>query len=144
MSDRERATARRERPPHRFDPWSAPTLLAGADRRGPDHRLRCACHGGERGVSDQSWSFLLIDIPLVAVSAAAGLIVTHRLRWALAGGCPETPRTVARKAEREFLGTGQALLGSQEGRMTYSLLRYETFAMKRIETAYLRLVKSEA
>jgi hypothetical protein len=29
-----------------------------------------------------SWSFLLIDIPLVAVSAAAGLIVTHRLRWA--------------------------------------------------------------
>jgi len=29
-----------------------------------------------------SWSFLLIDIPLVAVSAAAGLFVTHRLRWA--------------------------------------------------------------
>jgi hypothetical protein len=29
-----------------------------------------------------SWSFLLIDIPLVAISAAAGLIVTHRLRWA--------------------------------------------------------------
>ncbi len=29
-----------------------------------------------------SWSFLLIDIPLVAVSAAAGLIVTHRVRWA--------------------------------------------------------------
>jgi hypothetical protein len=28
-----------------------------------------------------SWSFLLIDIPLVAVSAAAGLFVTHRLRW---------------------------------------------------------------
>ena len=27
------------------------------------------------------WSFLLIDIPLVAVSAAAGLYVTHRLRW---------------------------------------------------------------
>ena len=29
-----------------------------------------------------SWSFLLIDIPLVAVSAAAGLFMTHRLRWA--------------------------------------------------------------
>jgi hypothetical protein len=29
-----------------------------------------------------SWSFLLIDIPLVAVSGAAGLFVTHRLRWA--------------------------------------------------------------
>jgi hypothetical protein len=29
-----------------------------------------------------SWSFLLIDIPLVAVSAAASLFVTHRLRWA--------------------------------------------------------------
>jgi len=29
-----------------------------------------------------SWSFLLIDIPLVAVSAAACLFVTHRLRWA--------------------------------------------------------------
>jgi xanthosine utilization system XapX-like protein len=29
-----------------------------------------------------SWSFLLIDIPLVAVSAAASLYVTHRLRWA--------------------------------------------------------------
>jgi len=29
-----------------------------------------------------SWSFLLIDIPLVAVSAAAGLFLTHRLRWA--------------------------------------------------------------
>jgi len=29
-----------------------------------------------------SWSFLLIDIPLVAVSSAAGLFVTHRLRWA--------------------------------------------------------------
>ena len=28
-----------------------------------------------------SWSFLLIDIPLVAVSAAASLYVTHRLRW---------------------------------------------------------------
>jgi hypothetical protein len=26
-----------------------------------------------------SWSFLLIDIPLVAVSAAAGLFVTHHL-----------------------------------------------------------------
>ena len=33
-----------------------------------------------------SWSFLLIDIPLVAVSAVAGLFVTHRLRW------PRTPR----------------------------------------------------
>jgi hypothetical protein len=29
-----------------------------------------------------SWSFLMIDIPLVAVSAAASLYVTHRLRWA--------------------------------------------------------------
>lgn len=29
-----------------------------------------------------SWSFLLIDIPLVAGSAAAALLVTHRLRWA--------------------------------------------------------------
>jgi len=29
-----------------------------------------------------SWSFLLIDIPLVAVSAAAGLFVTHLLREA--------------------------------------------------------------
>ena len=29
-----------------------------------------------------NWSFLLIDIPLVAVSAAACLYVTHRLRWA--------------------------------------------------------------
>ena len=29
-----------------------------------------------------SWSFLLIDIPLVTVSAAAGLFVTHRLGWA--------------------------------------------------------------
>lgn len=29
-----------------------------------------------------SWSFLLIDIPLVAISAAASLILTHRLRWA--------------------------------------------------------------
>jgi hypothetical protein len=29
-----------------------------------------------------SWSFLLIDIPLVAVSAAASLFVAHRLRWA--------------------------------------------------------------
>jgi hypothetical protein len=28
-----------------------------------------------------SWSFLLIDIPLVALSAAAGLFVMHRLRW---------------------------------------------------------------
>ena len=28
-----------------------------------------------------SWSFLLIDIPLVAVSAVAGLFVTNRLRW---------------------------------------------------------------
>jgi hypothetical protein len=29
-----------------------------------------------------SWSFLLIGIPLVAVSAAAGLFVADRLRWA--------------------------------------------------------------
>jgi xanthosine utilization system XapX-like protein len=29
-----------------------------------------------------SWSFLIIDIPLVAISAAAGLFLTHRLRWA--------------------------------------------------------------
>jgi hypothetical protein len=28
-----------------------------------------------------SWSFLLIYIPLVGVSAAAGLFVMHRLRW---------------------------------------------------------------
>jgi hypothetical protein len=28
-----------------------------------------------------SWSFFLIDIPLVAVSVAAGLFVTHRLWW---------------------------------------------------------------
>src|SRR5215213_11793242 len=53
VSDRGRATARRERPGDRFNPRSAPTLLAGADRCGPDHRLRCACHGSERRVSDQ-------------------------------------------------------------------------------------------
>ena len=29
-----------------------------------------------------SWSFLLIDIPLVAISAVASLYVTHRLAWA--------------------------------------------------------------
>jgi hypothetical protein len=29
-----------------------------------------------------SWSFLLIDIPLVALCAAASLFVTHRLRQA--------------------------------------------------------------
>jgi hypothetical protein len=29
-----------------------------------------------------SWSFLLIDIPLVAVSATSSLFITHRLRWA--------------------------------------------------------------
>jgi hypothetical protein len=29
-----------------------------------------------------SWSFLLIDIPLVALSAAASLFVTHRLQQA--------------------------------------------------------------
>ena len=29
-----------------------------------------------------SWSFLLIDIPLVAISAAASLFLTHRLWWA--------------------------------------------------------------
>ena len=40
--------------------------------------------GGEYLIS---WSFLLIDIPLVAVSAAASLYVTHRLRWA-----PRRPR----------------------------------------------------
>jgi len=33
-----------------------------------------------------SWSFLLIDIPLVAVSAATSLFVTHRLRWARRSG----------------------------------------------------------
>ena len=36
-------------------------------------------------VSDEyliSWSFLLVDVPLVAISAGAGLFVTHRLRWA--------------------------------------------------------------
>lgn len=34
-----------------------------------------------------SWSFLLIDIPLVALSAAASLFVMHRLRSA-----PRRPR----------------------------------------------------
>jgi hypothetical protein len=29
-----------------------------------------------------SWAFLLIDVPLVAVSTAVGLVVVHRLRWA--------------------------------------------------------------
>ena len=29
-----------------------------------------------------SWAFLLIDVPLVAVSTGVGLIVVHRLRWA--------------------------------------------------------------
>jgi hypothetical protein len=29
-----------------------------------------------------SWSFLLVDIPLVGISAGAGLFMTHRLRWA--------------------------------------------------------------
>jgi hypothetical protein len=53
VSDRGRASARRERPGDRFDPRSSPTLFAGADRRGPDNRLRCACHGSERRVSDQ-------------------------------------------------------------------------------------------
>jgi hypothetical protein len=28
-----------------------------------------------------SWSFLLIDIPLVAVAAVAGMYVMHRLVW---------------------------------------------------------------
>ncbi|MFN2494381.1 MAG: hypothetical protein ABR608_00515 [Pseudonocardiaceae bacterium] len=28
-----------------------------------------------------SWGFLLIDIPLVGISAAASLVLTHRLRW---------------------------------------------------------------
>ncbi len=28
-----------------------------------------------------SWAFLLIDVPLVAISTAVGLVVTHRLRW---------------------------------------------------------------
>src|SRR5215216_3469354 len=53
VSDRGRATSRRERLGDRFDPWSAPTFLAGADRRGPDRRLRCTCHGGKRRVPDQ-------------------------------------------------------------------------------------------
>src|SRR5215208_3770200 len=35
VSDRGRATARRERPGDRFDPRSTPPLLAGADRCGP-------------------------------------------------------------------------------------------------------------
>jgi hypothetical protein len=34
------------------------------------------------GVVLISWSFLLIDILLVAISAGAGLFVTHRLRRA--------------------------------------------------------------
>ena len=29
-----------------------------------------------------SWAFLLIDVPLVAVSTGVGLVVVHRLRWA--------------------------------------------------------------
>jgi hypothetical protein len=29
-----------------------------------------------------SWSFLLVDVPLVAISVGAGLFMTHRLRWA--------------------------------------------------------------
>jgi hypothetical protein len=29
-----------------------------------------------------SWAFLLIDVPLVAISTAVGLILAHRLRWA--------------------------------------------------------------
>jgi hypothetical protein len=28
-----------------------------------------------------SWGFLLIDIPLVAVSAGVALVAIHRLRW---------------------------------------------------------------
>jgi hypothetical protein len=40
-----------------------------------------------------SWSFLLIDIPLVAVSAAAGLFVMHRLRW---GGLADLDEVVQR------------------------------------------------
>ena len=28
-----------------------------------------------------SWAFLLIDVPLVGVSTAISLIVTHHLRW---------------------------------------------------------------
>ncbi len=31
-----------------------------------------------------SWGFLLIDIPLVAVSAAAALYLVHRWRWSSA------------------------------------------------------------
>lgn len=31
-----------------------------------------------------SWGFLLIDIPLVGVSAAAALYVVHRMRWSAA------------------------------------------------------------
>lgn len=33
------------------------------------------------GESEISWGFLLIDIPLVAVCAAAALFAVHRLRW---------------------------------------------------------------
>ena len=29
-----------------------------------------------------SWAFLLIDVPLVALATAVGLVVVHRLRWA--------------------------------------------------------------
>jgi len=33
------------------------------------------------GEFEISWGFLLIDIPLVAVSAAVALFAVHRLRW---------------------------------------------------------------
>jgi hypothetical protein len=33
------------------------------------------------GEFEISWGFLLIDIPLVAVSAAIALFAVHRLRW---------------------------------------------------------------
>lgn len=37
------------------------------------------------GEFEISWGFLLIDIPLVAVSAAVALFAVHRLRWSKPG-----------------------------------------------------------
>jgi hypothetical protein len=40
-----------------------------------------------------SWSFLLIDIPIVAGAAAAALLLTHRLRWGRVRGTTDgSPR----------------------------------------------------
>jgi hypothetical protein len=35
----------------------------------------------ESGEFRSSWGFLLVDISLVAVSALAGLLTVHRIRW---------------------------------------------------------------